>query len=152
MSIRKIGGVATAAVTLVAVVTFAYAQNETKKADPAGHSEAMMACAKACSDCQRVCDMCSTHCARMIQEGKKEHFTTLLTCQDCATVCVAASQIVARGGPFTNAICQTCADVCGKCAAECEKFPNDTHMKACAEECRKCEKACKDMLAHAPGK
>ena len=38
---------------------------------------------------------------------------------------------------------------CAKCAAACEKFPDDAHMKKCAAECRKCEKACKDMLAHA---
>ena len=31
-------------------------------------------------------------------------------------------------------------------AEECEKFPDDRHMKACAEECRKCAKECRDMV------
>lgn len=74
--------------------------------------------------------------------------TTLATCQDCADVCVAASQIVARGGPFAAEICVACADVCADCAKECEKFPDDQHMKECAEECRECEKACRDMVKH----
>jgi hypothetical protein len=82
----------------------------------------------------------------MLQEGKKAHLTTLATCQDCATVCAAAAQIVSRNGPFSNAICTACADTCAGCAKECEKFPEDTHMKACAQECRKCEQACRQML------
>ena len=143
------------AVTYIALGGFAQeAKTEekpaaTSKSGAAEHSaeRAMtMACAKACSDCQRVCDSCSIHCAHMLHEGKKAHFATLTSCQDCATVCAAASQIVARGGPYSNEICKACVDVCAKCAKECEKFPEDTHMKACAQECRKCEKACLEML------
>jgi hypothetical protein len=108
----------------------------------------MQSCAKACSDCQRACDACATHCTHMLLEGKKEHLTTLMTCQDCATVCSAAAQIVARGGPFSNTICAACAEACSLCAKECEKFPSDLHMKTCAEECRKCETACRAMAKH----
>jgi hypothetical protein len=112
------------------------------------HGEHMLACAKACSDCQRECDTCAAHCAHKIAEGKKEHLTTLKTCQDCADFCVAASQIVARGGPFAMLICAPCAEACAACGKECEKFPDDEHMKRCAAECRKCEKACREMLKH----
>ena len=108
-----------------------------------------MACAQACSDCQRQCDSCATHCAHMLADGKKDHVSTLMTCRDCAAMCAAASQIVAGNGPFSKMICQSCAEACAACAKECEKFPSDAHMKACAEECRKCEKACKAMLTHA---
>jgi len=45
-------------------------------------------------------------------------------------------------------ICEPCAEACSRCGKECEKFPNDQHMKRCAEECRKCEKACRDMVKH----
>lgn len=158
MTTRRFGGLTAAALLLAAATFFGFApfgQTEDKKPAPAAHNEhheAMMACAKACSDCQRVCDSCSAHCAHMLREGMKEHHTTLMTCQDCASVCAAASQIVARGGPFSATICAACADVCGKCAAACEKFPNDPHMKQCADECRKCEKACKDMVQHTGGK
>lgn len=106
-------------------------------------------CAKACSDCQRMCDSCATHCAHQLHAGKQEHIETLMTCRDCADFCAAASQIVARGGPFAKEICTGCAEACAKCGAACEKFAEDAHMKKCAEECRKCEKACRDMLAHA---
>lgn len=112
------------------------------------HNEMYQACAKACSDCQRMCDMCATHCSHMLHEGKKEHITTLGTCQDCATFCSAAAQILARGGPFSNLICASCADACAACAKECDKFPNDKHMKECGDECRKCEKACREMAKH----
>jgi hypothetical protein len=113
------------------------------------HDTMMQACAKACSDCQRACDMCSTHCAQKLVDGNKDHMTTLGTCRDCADFCATAAQIVARSGPFSAEICKGCAEACARCAAECEKFPDDAHMKACAAECRKCEKACREMVAHA---
>lgn len=94
-----------------------------------------------------MCASCTQHCTHQVSEGKKEHLTTLKSCQDCAEVCAVAASIVARGGPYTADICRLCADVCAKCATECEKFANDTHMKMCAEECRKCEAACRKMLS-----
>ena len=118
-----------------------------KEGGDAGHDD--MTCAKACSDCQRMCDLCATHCAHLLAEGKKDHLTTLATCRDCADLCAVAAQIVARGGPFAALICRACADACAGCAKECEKFPDDAHMKTCAAECRKCEKACRTMLEHA---
>lgn len=122
------------------------AQKQAAHAHHAGHGKDE-ACAKACSDCQRMCDSCSTHCAQMIADGKHEHARTLATCQDCADVCAAASQIVSREGPFANAICKACADICAGCAEACEKVAHDDHMKRCAEECRRCEKACREMIA-----
>lgn len=103
-------------------------------------------CAKACSDCQRSCELCSTHCSKMLMEGKKEHMATLETCRDCATVCSAAASIVARKGPFAEMICTSCAEACKQCALECEKHKDDPMMKRCAEQCRACESACKEML------
>ncbi len=136
-------------IAVISLVGFAgTGRADDKKGDHMEHNEMFQACAKACSDCQRACDTCATHCAHMTAEGKKEHVTSLATCQDCATVCAAASQILARGGPFSKIVCTACADACAKCGEQCEKFPDDKHMKACAEECRKCEKACRDMLKH----
>lgn len=112
------------------------------------HDDHFMQCAKACDDCARECDACSTHCAKMVADGKKEHLTTLHTCQDCATFCRAASGIAARKGPFAGLMCTACADACKRCGDECEKFKDDPMMKACADECRKCEKACRDMVRH----
>jgi hypothetical protein len=65
------------------------AQDKGKGGD--AHAAAYEECAKACNDCQRACDMCAAHCAKLISEGKKEHLTTLQTCQDCATHCSAAA-------------------------------------------------------------
>jgi hypothetical protein len=137
---------------ILGVLAFAQVGKTQVKANHQEHSVAMQACAKACSDCQRQCDTCATHCAHQLSEGKKEHLTTLMTCQDCADFCAAASQIVSRGGPFAGLICGSCADACARCGKECEKFSGDEHMKQCAEECRKCEKSCRDMIKHMASK
>ena len=121
---------------------------QTKKSDHHDHKKMFQECAKACSDCQRACDSCNIHCLHQLRAGKQEHLPSLLTCQDCATICASASEIVARGGPFSKAICEACVVACDQCAKECEKFPDDEHMKECAQECRKCEKACREMLKH----
>lgn len=152
---REFGIAGASALALAALERSAFAQSkkdEDAKRDEHHvdhHGDDMFAaCAKACSDCQRACDSCATHCAHMLHEGSDKHLTTLATCQDCADVCAAASQIVARKGPFAALVCKACVDACARCAKECEKFPDDAHMKMCAEECRKCEKACKEMLSH----
>jgi hypothetical protein len=106
-------------------------------------------CAEECGACQRACDSCAAHCARLLLgQSKKEHYLTLQTCQDCATHCSAAASIVAREGPFSDTICKACAEACGRCAKECEKHAShDAVMKQCGEACRKCEQACRDMLS-----
>lgn len=157
MNRKKLGVVALALVALMTIGVTLAQQPKKKGAGekPAAggvhkeHAEGLQACAKACSDCQRECDMCSTHCAHQLAAGNKEHLATLRTCQDCADICAAASQVVARGGPFSGIICVTCADACAACAKECEKFSDDEHMTACAKECRVCEKACREMVKHA---
>jgi Domain of Unknown Function (DUF326) len=149
MKIRMLGsiGVMALALAILGVVVFAQnAQTQDKKMDHSEHNAMMQACAKACSDCQQMCNSCTTHCTHMLLQGKKEHLTSLRTCQDCATICSSAAQIVARGGPFSNTICTACAEACSSCGKECEKFTDDQHMKSCAEECRKCEKVCRAMV------
>ena len=145
---REFGMAGVSAGALAALAGAVKAQQAGGSVAHTEHDEMFAACAKACSDCQRACDMCTTHCAHQVHAGKKEHMTTLATCQDCADFCVAASQIVARGGPFAATICASCAEACAMCGEACEKFPDDQHMKMCAEECRKCEKACRDMVQH----
>jgi RNA polymerase sigma factor (sigma-70 family) len=155
MKTRMFGSVGVVALALAVVGLGAFAQQgqtQEKKVDHEEHGAMMQECAKACSDCQRACDACATHCTHMLAEGKKDHLTTLMTCQDCATMWSAAAQIVARGGPHSVLICECCAKACDQCGRACEKFPDDKHMKACAEECRKCAKACRAMVEHMASK
>lgn len=151
---RAFGVASLSAVALAAAQGVVFSQDKGgDHKSHAEHDDMLQACAKACSDCQRTCDMCSTHCAHMLANGEKDHATTLATCLDCADICAAAAQIAARGGPFAALICESCAEACASCAKECEKFPNDKHMAMCAEECRKCEKACRAMVKRtAPAK
>lgn len=147
---REFNAAGLSALALAAMEPAAFAQRGSAKRDRAHgeHDDVLRSCAEACSDCQRECDACSTHCAHLLDEGEHEHRTTLATCQDCADVCAVASQIVARGGPFAAQICVACGEVCARCAEVCEKSPDDEHMKKCAEQCRLCEKACQGMLKH----
>jgi hypothetical protein len=112
------------------------------------HAAEFTDCAKACGQCALACDQCADHCGAMLAEGKKDHLTTLRTCQDCASVCGSAACITAKGGPFSDLICKACADACKRCGDECEKRSSDPVMKKCADECRRCEKACREMLKH----
>jgi hypothetical protein len=150
MNRRQFGAVSASGAALAAIAQAALGQERRLEKDVANIEQHKMfrVCAQACSDCQRECDSCSTHCAHQLLAGNKDHMKTLMTCQDCADFCVAAAQIVARGGPFAGLICGACADACGRCGKECEKFAKDEHMKRCTEECRKCEKACRDMVKH----
>ncbi len=61
--------------------------------------------------------------AHLMHSGQKEHLTTLMTCQDCANFCAAASQIVARGGPFADLICKSCAEPAPVAARSAKSFP-----------------------------
>jgi hypothetical protein len=117
----------------------------------AGHTDIIMACAKACADCQVACDSCSAHCLNLLTAGKTQHARTMQLCDDCAAICAAAAQVVARHGPLTNTICMACADACSQCAKSCEIMKDDAHMKHCADLCRLCEKACRTMTGQAAG-
>jgi len=120
-----------------------------KKVKDSHHSDMMMSCAKACSDCQRACDMCSAHCVAMLTEGKTQHAKTMQMCNDCAALCAVSAQIVARHGPLLQVTCTACADACNQCAKACDAHKEDEHMKHCAEQCRLCEKACRTMIGQA---
>jgi hypothetical protein len=111
-------------------------------------------CAKACSDCERLCEACATYCAKLLAKGDEHHLQTLASCRDCASLCSTASQIVARDGLFADLVCRACEEACARCAAHCEQHAQgDAMMTRCAEECRKCETACREMLAQAlPGR
>lgn len=133
---------------LLAAGSNAGGKKEKGKAGHFPHHEEYEKCAKACNDCQRICDACATHCAMLVADGKKDHLKTLMTCRDCADFCAAAAEIVARGGPFADLICKSCADACNRCGKACEKFKDDEMMRRCAQECFRCEKACREMLTH----
>ncbi len=124
---------------------------ERKSPGGAGPADHFETCAAACSDCQRTCDVCTTHCAELLAHGERHHLATLMACRDCADLCSAAAHIVARHGAFAALVCQSCGEACLRCAKECEQHgKDDPVMTRCAQECRVCEKACREMLAH-PG-
>ncbi|HEY2249709.1 MAG TPA: four-helix bundle copper-binding protein [Planctomycetaceae bacterium] len=116
-----------------------------------GHDGTMFdKCAKACSDCQRECEACSTHCAKLLAKAGGHHLETLMTCRDCADLCAVSASLAARQGPFADLACRACADACAKCATACEKHGRDDKvMTHCAEECKRCEKECREMISHA---
>jgi len=135
--------------TALAALQVAGLAEERKTAGAAAPVDSFETCARACSDCQRECDLCATHCAERMGQGESHHQATLMSCRDCADMCSAASHIAARHGAFVDLVCQSCADACSRCAKECQLHGKDDKvMMACAEECLKCEKACRTMLTH----
>jgi len=115
-----------------------------------GHDVAFDKCAKSCSDCQRECEACATHCGKLLVKGSDHHLDTLMTCRDCADLCSTAASLTARRGTFADLACRACADACAKCATQCDRHGrDDSVMTRCAEECRRCETACREMISHA---
>ncbi len=142
-------GVMGAAVLALAGLGGTPTRGEDKEpAPPHAHGE-FDKCAKACADCMLQCESCLHHCVRLVVEGKKDHAATARTCNDCGDFCALAAKVVGRHGPTAVTTCEGCARVCDTCAAACEKFPDDDHMKACARACRECSKACREMIEHA---
>jgi hypothetical protein len=79
----------------------------------------------------------------------KDHLRSQKLCADCADICTAAAQIVARHGLLSAVISDACLKACELCAQECEKFPDNAHMKACAKSCRDCVQTCREVTEHA---
>jgi hypothetical protein len=115
------------------------------------HSAHFDECAKACTECQVVCQSCFSHCGTLVSKGETQHQSTMRYCVDCGDICAIAANISARRGPLAATICEACAQACEQCAKVCERFSNDEHMKRCAEECRQCAKACREMVQHVSG-
>jgi hypothetical protein len=148
---RMMLGVLGAAALTLAVLGGGAAPAGNREADePHAHGE-FDKCARACADCMLACESCFAHCTHMLAQGKKEHATTVQTCNDCGDFCAVAAKIVGRRGPMAVTTCEACAKVCDTCGAACEKFPDDEHMKACAKACRDCAKACREMVKHGAG-
>ncbi len=114
------------------------------KEDP--HAPHMMKCAAVCADCQVQCDACFQHCASLVNDGKKEHFTCMNLCLGCADCCKLCATLCARQSIFCVPAAEFCAKCCDDCAAACEKFPDDKQMVACAKSCRDCAKQCREMV------
>src|SRR5579864_6576087 len=102
-------GLTAAALAAMEAVGVAYERKPEAGASP----ESMFdRCARACSDCQRICDACATYCAKLLAKGSEHHLETLASCRDCASLCSSASQIVAREGMFADLVCRACEEAC----------------------------------------
>jgi hypothetical protein len=120
---------------------------EDKPAVPHVHRSPEMAkCITACVECINQCGSCFVHCTNLVASGKKEHVPTLKSCIDCGDLCAIAAKIMVRDGALVGPACEGCIKGCDACAAACEKYPTDDHMKACAKACRDCSRACHEML------
>jgi len=90
--------------------------DKAQNSDPTPHSAVHLECAKICSDCQRSCDVCASHCAHQLAGGHKDHLSCLRHCQDCANICAACSRICAAYGPLSSTMAECCAKACDHCA------------------------------------
>src|SRR5688572_25393156 len=60
-------------------------QNAARQAK-SGHAH-HDATTKALAHCLTECSLCMGHCAKLVEEGKKDHLTTMKPCDECAAVC-----------------------------------------------------------------
>jgi hypothetical protein len=118
-------------------------QNEARQSK-AGHVH-HDATTKALAHCLTECSLCMGHCAKLVEEGKKDHLTTMKLCEECASVCFITLKMTGNRTAALPIQVEACAKVCDVCGAACEKHPNDEMMKQCAQACRDCAKACREM-------
>ena len=114
--------------------------------DDAGHHHAPKQ-TKALVHCLTECTLCMGHCAKLVEQGKKEHLTTMQLCAECGDVCFLTLKMASNHSAALAAQMEACVKVCDICGAACEKHPNDEMMKRCAQACRECAKACRDHVS-----
>ena len=100
-------------------------------------------------DCETMCVQTVQYC--MIMGGAHTEPSHMQLLQDCADICETAARIVSRGSPRHRELATACANVCDLCAAACEKFIGDPHMKACANQCYLCASACRQLVSTTAG-
>ena len=104
-------------------------------------------CIRDCLDCARSCYETITHCLELGGDhARRAHINALL---DCAGACETTAAFMARGSELHQRLCAVCADACERCAAECERFPDDQMMAECARICRQTAESCRKMAGAA---
>ncbi len=111
---------------------------ETHKMSPE-----MQQCIDDCLECHSICLMTANHCLEMGGKHAEAGHVRLLL--DCAEICQTSANFMLRDSQLHGLTCGTCAEVCLRCAADCERFPDDEQMMACAEVCRRCAASCREM-------
>lgn len=86
----------------------------------------------------------SSYCLRAGgRHAEPDHIVLL---QDCAQMCAVAADFMLRGSDRSRRACEFCAEICLTCANDCDRFPDDQHMRVCAETCRRCMEACRELV------
>src|SRR5436853_567263 len=86
----------------------------TQAQAPLASPEQFAACARACADCQLMCDRCFHHCSTLVAKGAKDHVQRMRLCLDCAECCKMASSLTARHSAFSVGACAFCATCCNE--------------------------------------
>jgi len=135
------------AVVAVVLLTgsLALGQNATAAQPKEGHAHHRDKTTQALVNCLTECSLCMGHCAKLVENGQKEHLMTMKLCDECAAVCFITLKMTASRTAALAAQAEACAKVCDVCGAACEKQPNDEMMKQCAQACRDCAKVCREM-------
>jgi hypothetical protein len=109
-------------------------------------SDQMQDCIDHCQGCQETCLEMIGHCLELGGEhAEADHIRMLMA---CAEICDTSARFMLLESPHHVATCGVCADVCEACAADCDRFDDET-MARCADECRRCAAICRQM-AKAP--
>ncbi|MTJ08479.1 four-helix bundle copper-binding protein [Anabaena sp. UHCC 0204] len=101
-------------------------------------------CIQDCLDCYSVClNTVSTYCVH--QGGMHTEPAHIRLMLDCAEICQTSANFMLRSSDLHVRTCATCAEICDRCAQNCDRFGDDSQMRACADMCRRCAESCRQM-------
>jgi hypothetical protein len=115
------------------------------RASQEGKDDIHERCARACMDCEMMCNHAFHHCYEQIKAGKQDYARPMHLCVDCGDVCSTAGKLVARMSPLMTHTCRACAASCDDCIAACEKL-DTPDIKEFVATLRKCAKSCREMV------
>lgn len=98
---------------------------------------------KACFSCSRVCLETLQYCLQQkLNKFTGKHLAIL---QFCADACETSAGLMMADIHLYHQSCEFSYELCSRCAAECDKYQDDTAMARCADECRRCAEICRAM-------
>lgn len=94
-----------------------------------------------CLAAHRACVNAIGYCVEKNDEQLTSGLLRIL--MDAAEITQTTANFMLRGSTLHDLACNFCCEVAEKCAWQCERFEEDSVMKACAAACRRAADACR---------
>lgn len=98
--------------------------------------------------CERAHDACTELLGWSLAKGgvhaEPAHLALLA---DCADICRTTADFLLRHSELHELTDSACAEISARCAASCDRMPDDPVVTACADACRACARTCSTMAS-----